>query len=225
MSTIKLTMIGLDNWYKSENAGDIFDGLTLPTGIDKATLTNNILLQSGEFEVLYADPSFMFEAITLWGQKWYRTFEKWYEALQIEYNPLDNFDRHEEYTDNGTTSETNLGNGSVSNSTKTTTTPTGEIHNDHYVTPYENNTKTLESGDVESYTDYKNENDTVATSTTSTGNTGTGITNSEHKGHLWGNIGVTTSQQMLQSELDIATWNLYEHITDIFLKEFCIMVY
>ena len=65
MSTMKLTMLGLDNWYKSENAGDIFDGLTLPTGIDKATLTNNILLQSGEFEVLYADPSFMFEAIRL----------------------------------------------------------------------------------------------------------------------------------------------------------------
>ena len=40
-----------------------------------------------------------------------------------------------------------------------------------------------------------------------------------------GNIGVTTSQQMLQSELDIATWNLYEHIADLFVTEFCIMVY
>ena len=42
---------------------------------------------------------------------------------------------------------------------------------------------------------------------------------------LSGNIGVTTSQQMLQSELDIARWNLYEHIADLFCSEFCIMVY
>ena len=40
-----------------------------------------------------------------------------------------------------------------------------------------------------------------------------------------GNIGVTTSQMMLQSELDIARWNLYEHIADLFCQEFCIMVY
>lgn len=46
-----------------------------------------------------------------------------------------------------------------------------------------------------------------------------------HKARLFGNIGVTTSQQMLQSELDIAKWNLYEHIADLFCNEFCIMVY
>ena len=40
-----------------------------------------------------------------------------------------------------------------------------------------------------------------------------------------GNIGVTTSQQMLEAELDIVTWNLYEHISDIFIDEFCILVY
>ena len=46
-----------------------------------------------------------------------------------------------------------------------------------------------------------------------------------HKGRMFGNIGVTTSQQMLQSELDIARWNMYEHIADLFASEFCIMVY
>lgn len=60
-------------------------------------------------------------------------------------------------------------------------------------------------------------------------NTSTSTENSSntlsHTGRMYGNIGVTTSQQMLQSELDIATWNLYEHISDIFASEFCIMVY
>ena len=46
-----------------------------------------------------------------------------------------------------------------------------------------------------------------------------------HKLRAFGNIGVTTSQQMLQSELDIAAWNIYEHIVDMFVDEFCILLY
>ena len=42
---------------------------------------------------------------------------------------------------------------------------------------------------------------------------------------MYGNIGVTTSQQMLQAELDVRAWNIYEHITDLFIKDFLIPVY
>lgn len=46
----------------------------------------------------------------------------------------------------------------------------------------------------------------------------------EHR--AFGNIGVTTSQQMIQSELDLAhNTNIYQIITDDFIKKFCIMVY
>lgn len=46
-----------------------------------------------------------------------------------------------------------------------------------------------------------------------------------HKSHLYGNIGVTTSQQMLQAELDVQRFNLYENIANLFIDEFCIQVY
>lgn len=46
-----------------------------------------------------------------------------------------------------------------------------------------------------------------------------------HTARLHGNIGVTTSQQMLEAELTVAEWNIYEHITDIFVEQFCLMVY
>lgn len=49
--------------------------------------------------------------------------------------------------------------------------------------------------------------------------------NSTHGGRIHGNVGVTTSQQMLQSELDIARFNLINQITDLFLTELCICVY
>lgn len=43
--------------------------------------------------------------------------------------------------------------------------------------------------------------------------------------HMYGNIGVTTSQQMLEAELNIRKWNIYEKIADMFISEFCIMIY
>ena len=40
-----------------------------------------------------------------------------------------------------------------------------------------------------------------------------------------GNIGVTTTQQMLKEEREAALFNLYDHIIEEFKKRFCIMVY
>ena len=50
-------------------------------------------------------------------------------------------------------------------------------------------------------------------------------TSGDHSGHMWGNIGVMSTQDMLQQELDIQRFNLIQQITDLFLTEFCIMVY
>lgn len=57
--------------------------------------------------------------------------------------------------------------------------------------------------------------------------TGTGKSTEtiKHNAHLYGNIGVTTSSQMLKEFLEIERWNIYEHIADLFVDEFCILVY
>ena len=224
MSTMKMTIYGLNN-YMTSVQDDLFAGLSLPTGITKDVVVKNILKESADFETLYSDPYFLQELITNWSAKWYDTFEKWYNALQIEYEPLYNFDRYEEWEDVGTSASTNTGTGNVSNKSKTTETPTGEMLVDHYVTPYESNTPTLQGEDKTSYNNYKDTTETNATSGTSTSNTGTGNTTGKHKGHLYGNIGVTTSSALLKEYLEISEWNLVEQITDIFIKEFCIMVY
>lgn len=52
-----------------------------------------------------------------------------------------------------------------------------------------------------------------------------GNSESEHDGHLYGNIGVTTSQQMLEEEIRIRRWTIYDHIADSFKKRFCLLVY
>lgn len=47
----------------------------------------------------------------------------------------------------------------------------------------------------------------------------------QHSIRTFGNIGVTTTQQMLQSERDIVQFNIYDFIADSFKNEFCLLIY
>lgn len=46
-----------------------------------------------------------------------------------------------------------------------------------------------------------------------------------HKGHLYGNIGVTTSAQMLEGELEIRQQNMIDIIVCSFKNNLCVQVY
>ena len=98
MSSAKITTIGFFNWMQSQN-DDLFSKMNLPVGIEKDTLIDNILLRAGEFEVLYSNPFVYQSAIGVWSDKHKRTFEKWVNALSMEYNPIENYDRKEEWED------------------------------------------------------------------------------------------------------------------------------
>lgn len=112
MSKAKMTLIGLENYC--QGAGEsLFEGLVLPSGINKDDVVNTILMRSGEFEILYSDPVFLKASISLWGRNWYATFARWLETLTEEYNPLHNYDRTEEWTDDHTGDYSKKNNASV----------------------------------------------------------------------------------------------------------------
>ena len=196
MSAATLTLIGM---YNEDNT--LFDSLNVPTGLDKSTLIKNILLRSGEFEVLYPDMDFMKFSIGAFSDAWQPTFERWVAALALEYNPLENYDRKEDWADirSGSTS------GSTSGTTGATTT---------------NKVSAYDAGDA--LTTRSQDETHGSDSSTSSGSSTEGA---NHSGRIHGNIGVTTSQQMLQSELDLGYWNVYEKITDLFLTHFVLPVY
>ena len=243
---------------------DLFRYLRLPEGIDKDTLTGNILLRGGEFEVVYSDPEFIQRSISIWSSKWYRTFEKWINALNIDYNPLENYDRMEEWTDNRNKKDSSNDSGKVDNTQDTTggTTYNEQVDdktsevvsgNEHLTSTVETENKvsafdsdeyqphdktisdttndTTSDSERDTQTDHDttgntSENNHVTGNVTSIGShNGTEDEDSRHVGRVHGNIGVTTSQQMLESELQLAEWNIYEHITDIFLSEYVIPIY
>lgn len=272
MSSAKITLLGFYRWM-NEAGDDLFKAFDdLPAGVDKDDLVSNILLRGGEFEVLYSDPVFMQAAIGPWLRKWQRTIEKWLNALSIKYDPLYNYDRTEEWTDNRKLSGTKDTSGNRSHSINDSENKSGRTDNDNYsdtgtttngsgsethsgsiVT--ENETSAFDSGTY-SPKDQTTATDTTGIGTTNSQTTNTGVhdklhgtyeenagrneTGSEnttgkettggtddlvHEGHLYGNIGVTTSQQMLRDELEVARFNLIDEITDLFLPEFIIPVY
>lgn len=231
MSIAKITLTGQET-YLSRTDRSLFDYMSLPVGIDKETLIDNILMECGEFEVLYSDPEFMRSSIGVWSTKHYRTFEKWITALNIEYNPLENYDRFEDYTDKRTenTTENVIDKNSTDTSSKTDASGKSDQNGST-----EDLTSAFDSGSYQPAdkhvidTDEKHEDTTETKSNilsdTTTDTTGKKTDDSTHIGRIHGNIGLTTSQQMLQSELDIAKFNIINEITKIFMQDLLICVY
>ena len=207
MASTKMTLIGMNIFMLNMN-DDLFKNLTLPEGLDKQTLTDNILLRGGEFEVLYANPTAMQSLIGIWSNREQPTFERWARALSIAYAPLENYDRFEHWTDETEGTGSSESSGSVDTTSGDTSELTKSAYDQTAYSPYE---KTINDGTV---------------GTTSSDSTDTSMSNdSEHNGRIHGNIGVTTSQQMLAAELEIGYWNVYQKITELFLQEFTIPVY
>ena len=219
MATAKITLIGMYKYGKDQNI-DLFSGLTVPAGIDKTKLTNTILMNGAEFEVLYADLDYMQFLIGIWSDKWQHTMTRWAKALSIDYNPLENYDRIEDWLDSSIRSEKTGRSDSAMN----WSAGYKDYGSSESVGTYAFDSSTVSPKDESSSSG--GGVDETGNQTMSTGNSDTkNADNAIHTGRTHGNIGVTTSQQMLQSELDIARFNVYNEIADLFLQEFCIYTY
>lgn len=234
MSIAKLTLIGLNNYDNS-----LFDNLRFEN-VDHETMVNTILLNCGEFELLYPNIEIMKKMFTLFSNKWSRTVEKWVSALNTEYKPLENYDRYENFggseteLENGNETHLTNGNETITNNGNTILSRSGTDNNDT-----ENKTSAFNASDyqpnekVATQINYgsSDKNDVNLNQTRTPNITEIRTPNIKRtrtpnlENHIHGNIGVTTSQQMLESELQLQYWNLYNKISNLFMKEFCIMVY
>lgn len=256
------TLFGIEQYFKYKNQS-LFDEIKLPEGVDKQTLVNTILVEAGELEVMYTDGDFLKVAINTWFERKYNMIDRWIKAINIDYKPLENYNRIEKWTDkaNGTTSNNGSKNSKTNNSgsdngtdtnnetvdnissdsktigaqTSSDETKVSAFNNDTYSPSQKDDStvsertdkssgtgKTTKAGTLTKNNSYKNESTVVDTIS----DNGTSSNNSEHSGEIFGNIGVTTSQQMLEAEMTL--WgkiDIYRDTAEMFVQEFCIMVY
>lgn len=200
----KMTMNLLSLYNYDES---LFDNLVLPEGIDKDTLVNNLLLDTVSQEVLYADPDIMKQAIGIWSKKELPVWQKLKDTLDIRgtYNPIYNYDRNEEITNDHTKNTTESENHNTNKGKDTTKVSQGSF-NTNDLTQVSQQDNELGSGNDEY---------------------GKDIVEGDHtfNAHLYGNIGVTTTQEMIREELSIDEINILDYIIDSFKKRFILSVY
>lgn len=178
----------------------LFDLLQLPEGVSKETFVDNLILELGEFETIYPDSEFMKHAIGAWSGKELRTWDELYKTLNYEYDPISNYDRTEEMT------YTKSGNGKDSGSSESVDNAIGKVAA-YNSTDFENANSAENSGN----NSFENDREYSETFT--------------HTGNTRGNVGVTTTQEMIEAQRDVVKFNIYDYIIDSFKSRFCVLVY
>ena len=211
----------------------IFDRIALPEDVDRDLLVHNLVTELAGFEVLYPSAPFMSDMIDLWSRKELPIWDRLYSAMKLEYNPIENYDRMEDWTDGrtgnrkNTVSDSTILDGQTQNSGSITRRD--DRTGDNKVTGYNDNSLVPQSQQVETgtSTDTDSTKQEVDSTTKRTGNGSEDSTETAtHKGRVHGNIGVVTSQQMLTAELEIAPQlNIINYIISSFKNRFCILVY
>lgn len=211
MVQAKLTLTALYNYDPS-----IFDGLEVP--IEKQTVIDSILLECMPFETLFPQPEFMKQAITIWSNSCQTVWNHLYETMNYEYNPIWNKD--------GSVTET-----SVYGAKKRTDTYGTDKMTNVDGAQHAENVESVAGFNSDTFSDHtKNESDVDSVTNTQTRDAHTDQHSDDtytdtHTRIEKGNIGITTTQQMIQEERNIAEFNLIRYITEDFKNRFCIVIY
>ena len=89
----RLSVLGL---YKADSG--LFSEMVYPSGFtddEKQTTVGNILADCAELECLYPDPDTMKTMIGFWSKLNLSVWERIFTASQLEYNPIENYNRTE----------------------------------------------------------------------------------------------------------------------------------
>ena len=193
----------------------------LPTGLQHEILDPLLLAETAELEILYPEPTTLATVIKAWATARGPAWGRMEAALAAEYNPIHNYDRSEEWTEEREGENSRQGTNDRGNSSTTTGEDSASLTSDR-------------AGYNSSAANAPSSKDTSSgsSSTTVTGTqddsweeAGTNAESSSRTGRISGNIGVTTSQQMIEAELELRRLDIYRLIVREFKDMFCLGVY
>lgn len=246
---------------------------------DPQILLDTIMVKGGEFAPLFANAATTYAMTRSWWERHRLTFQKWWEVVDDQYNPLwdkDEYEQHDEASieqgssstrtaDKSNTVADNAANLSAHDSatdqyrSKTVTdidadTTKDQTHanTENTVSAYDQATgysphdnSEVKSAHVDSsnslttsvtkgeniHNGYKtqgttelNKTDVVSEGTSNTAHETEG--SKQHALHHWGNAGIsTTAQKLMEQELRVRTFNLYDMMSDLYVDEMCVRVF
>lgn len=202
-----LSIYGL---YTYDNS--IFANLTVPNGMSKDDLVVQILTECSDFALIYPNFDFMKMLIGVWSNKEQKIWENLYMSENIEYNPIENYDRQESITRIVNTNAEGTSNGTALN----TSGDNGETTSGQ--TAYDSNTfKDTSRVQANSNSNSQSVNSETVKNNSSGSET---VIN-----HTHGNIGTTTAQQMIEGFREVSKFCTYDYIVQSSKDRFCVQVY
>lgn len=219
---------------------------------DIAVFVNKLLLDTAELEIIYPNADIFKTAIKYWSAAEVNNWNKLYNTTVLDYNPIWNkngtvteIEKHSKnnnYTDvtDGKIADHSSTNGNQNTETSgnENTNTTNNTNEKDYVFGF-NSESAAQSGetvtDDTGRTNTDRSENTKSNSSANTEATTTNNTNFKHdeKENIdreytrteQGNIGITTTQQMINEEREVDKFNLMDYIIDRFKQRFCLLVY
>lgn len=220
--------------------------------VDKDVFVNKLLLDTAELEVLYPDANIFKTAIKYWSAAEVQNWNKLYDTTVLKYNPIWNKDgtvteiekhvKNNNYTDvtDGTIADhsSTIGNQNTETSGNENTNTTNNTNEKDYVFGFNSESAAQSGQTVTDDTGRTNTDRSENIKTNNSANTDATTTNNTNFKHdekenidreytrtEQGNIGVTTTQQMINEEREVDKFNLMDYIIDRFKQRFCLLVY
>lgn len=209
--------------------------------INKNVLVEEIIENWGEFPCWRNIPDLFKANVIRFFEKNYDNFAKMWTALHLEYNPIYNVERYEngKNTYNSYHEETDRRTWTDESKEE----PVGkETHNTTHATNEINETK-VAADNVDEYNKKEYVTTTLApdkteitfenrkTTTTTTRKNPDGTDKNDHKGyddnelHVRGNIGVTSSVELLRQEISLREFDFYKRVAELFAHELLLLIY
>lgn len=219
----------------------IFSGLLLPSTLQLSILRSIILQELGDLDTVFLAAEDIKAYLPMWSAARLDSWQRMLDALSAEYNPIHNYDRTDTETENVTGSGTETSSGSdkessndTQNSSFTGTTQAGGQDTvTRNVQGYNSSAFVPSDQDV---TALGNKQDSTS-ATTGAGTQNRESSRSEDRSRTdtevrsrilnsAGNIGVTTSQQMITAEVEMRQkWTVYGIICEAFKRDLCVGVW
>lgn len=195
-------MINTMLFYHWDNT--LFNGMQLPAGIERDVVVAAILEETSDFPVLITDLETLRFSINQWSKHRVDIWEHLIETTRYEYNPIENYDRTE--TEDTTSNKDDTMTSSTNRTGTDTDTESVSAFNASGLTDHTKSTTSYGSGS--SGTDTVKAKDTL-----------------KRELRVHGNIGVTSSQDMIKQEREIADFDIIDIIVSEYKKKFCILIY
>ena len=212
--------------YNYDNT--ILDLLVLPEALDRATLIDNLLMETAEREIIYTNLGFLKQAIGSWSHKNLSVWEELYKTQHYEYNPIWNKDgsiieletrdlKGSDHTTDNTDRVDNL-QDKETRDLKDDTLESVYGFNSSSDAPANKVEAKYTGNDTNDHTGRQDIDRTFDKATTDTGTV-------KHERTEQGNIGLTSTQDLIKQQQELVKFNLMDYIIEDFSKKFCLGVY